>query len=283
MPRVSFSKGKSTMKIFILCEDQAKMGFMDKVFLAEHGLSIFIDASVKILFDLGATDVFLRNAQLFGIDLRETDYLVISHGHWDHVNGLRHFPPSEKAISLVAHPGILTHRFSKLDKYNGVPRDYHTLTAGLSTIFTKEPFQIMEDVFFLGEIPRMNDFESQQTYFTRLENNHRVPDYILDDSALAVNTPEGLVVISGCAHAGICNTIEHAKKVAKTDRVRLVVGGFHLLGDASQLEHTIRYFHEHGVELLCPMHCTDLAALCGLANNLPFKKLCSGDWLELAG
>ncbi len=223
-----------------------------------------------------------HNAKLFGIDLRDTDVIVVSHGHWDHANGLRHFPSSEKAISLVAHPGVLTHRFSKLEKYNGVPSDFETLTSGFNTIFTKKPFQIAEDVFFLGEIPRINSFESQQTNFTCLENNHRVPDYILDDSALAITTPDGLVVISGCAHAGICNTIEHAKEVAKTDRVRLVIGGFHLLDNASQLEHTIQYFHEHGVELLCPMHCTDLTALCSLAQHFSLKKLCSGDWLELA-
>jgi 7,8-dihydropterin-6-yl-methyl-4-(beta-D-ribofuranosyl)aminobenzene 5'-phosphate synthase len=129
------------MKICILCEDQAKMGFMDKVFLAEHGLSICIDASVKILFDLGATDVFLHNAKLFGIDLRDTDVIVVSHGHWDHANGLRHFPSSEKAISLVAHPGVLTHRFSKLEKYNGVPSDFETLTSGFNTIFTNSRVQ----------------------------------------------------------------------------------------------------------------------------------------------
>ncbi len=269
------------MKLYILNEDQAKMGFMDRVFWAEHGLSILIDAEIKILFDLGVTDVYLRNAQLFDIDILDSHYVVVSHGHWDHTNGLKYFQPAEDSITLVAHPDIFTDRYNYLNKYNGVSDDFKKSMTRFNTNFTKSPFHITKDIVFLGEIPRANDFESIRTNFHYIQNDKIYPDFITDDSAMAIRTLKGLVIISGCSHAGICNIIEYARTVTNMDKVHMVIGGFHLLGNKHQLNNTIKYLKKINIDVLCPMHCINLKSLCKLSESFNLKKYCAGDLIEI--
>ena len=106
---------------------------------------------------------------------------------------------------------------------------------------TPEPYRIADTIWFLGQVPRQNDFEALQTPFFRMEEGRRLPDFLEDDTGLAIKTPERLIVISGCAHAGICNICDYAMEVTGEKRLAAVVGGFHLLDDSEHVIRTIDY------------------------------------------
>ena len=266
--------------ISILCEDQAKMGFLDKKFLGQHGFSVFIEAEKRILFDTGASDVFMHNAALLDIDPDTADWIVLSHGHWDHTDGLRALPTKEKK-NLLAHPGVFVDRRKANGMYNGMACTRQELDRRFNLILSKEPYRICDSIYFLGEIPRSNDFEARQTAFFHMEENQRYEDFLMDDSALAIETKNGLVIVTGCSHAGICNIVEHAKHITGQRHVHAVLGGFHLMGDSTQLRKTIDYFKENTVDHLYPMHCTTLPALAEFHTAFGIEKLSAGDTLSL--
>lgn len=272
---------KKGIKISILCEDQAKMGYMDKIFLAQHGFSAFIEAEKNILFDTGSTDVFIYNAALLGIDLNVTDMIVLSHGHWDHTNGLKALHAKGIKKKLLVHPGAFVDRRKASGEYNGILYNQEEMAEKFDLILSREPYQITDNIYFLGEIPRLNDFEAQKTTFFYMNKGEELQDFVMDDTALAIKTEKGLVIVTGCSHAGICNIVEHAKKVADQDKVHIVMGGFHLLGDQAQLQKTIDYFLKNRVEHLYPMHCTDLPSLSKFYDTFGIKKLCAGDTIEI--
>lgn len=275
---------KQTVKITILCEDQAKMGFKDKIFLAQHGFSAFVEAGKRVLFDLGATDVFAHNAELLGIDLNSTELIVLSHGHWDHTDGLKVLcKKTYPKMSLLAHPGVFADRHKATGEYNGIFSSRSELADKFDLILSKEPYRITDTIFFLGEIPRMNDFEAQKTSFYFLDKGERREDFILDDTALVLKTLQGLVIVTGCSHSGVCNIIEYARQVTEEQKVHAVVGGFHLLGDPVQREKTIEFFRRNQVDHLYPMHCTDLPSLSGFYEAFGMEKICAGDSLVFDG
>ena len=140
------------MKLTVLTENTA-----GAYFLAEHGLSYYIEYdNKKILFDAGATDVFLENAEKLNINLEEIDLIALSHGHWDHGNGLKYL----KDKPLICHPGSFIKRFRKgEDKNIGLDLTYEELKAKFSLITSKEPYYITPNIIFLGDIPRLNTFE----------------------------------------------------------------------------------------------------------------------------
>ncbi len=266
------------IKVSILCEDQAKMGFRDKIFLAQHGLSIFVEADRRILFDTGATDVFIHNAGLLGIDVCTADWIVLSHGHWDHADGLRAFPEESVAkVKLIVHPNAFVDRRNASGRYNGMFYSQEIMAQKFDLVLSKNPYQLTDRIYFLGEIPRINDFEAQKTEFFYLNEGDKFPDFILDDTALAIETQKGLVIITGCSHAGICNIVEYARQATHQSKVFAVMGGFHLLGDRVQLLKTIEYFKQNPVDHLYPMHCTDLASLSEFHRAFGIQKLCAGD------
>jgi 7,8-dihydropterin-6-yl-methyl-4-(beta-D-ribofuranosyl)aminobenzene 5'-phosphate synthase len=272
---------ETSVKISILMENQARMGFLDKIFLAQHGLSVFVEASKRILFDAGATGMFMHNAEQLGIDLEATDVIILSHGHWDHSDGLKSFRPAGIKKVLVGHPQIFIDRHRATGDYNGVGFTEQEAAESFDLLLTKDPYRLDDHLYFLGEIPRVNDFEAKQTKFFQLDGQEKRPDFIMDDSALAICTDKGLVIVTGCSHAGICNIVEHSKKVCNENRVHAVLGGFHLLDNSEQLEKTITYFLENPVGQLYPMHCTGLPALSRFYEAFGIKKLCAGDVIEI--
>ncbi len=272
---------KKGIKISILCEDQAKMGYMDKIFLAQHGFSVFIDAEENILFDTGSTDVFIYNASLLGIDLSTTDLIVLSHGHWDHANGLKALHTKGIKKKLLVHPGAFVDRRKATGQYNGILYNQEEMAEKFELILTRKPYQITDNIYFLGEIPRLNDFEAQRTTFFYMNKGEKLQDFVLDDTALAIKTEKGLLIVTGCSHAGICNIVEYARQVTNQDKVYVVMGGFHLLGNQVQLQKTTDYFLKNRVEHLYPMHCTDLQSLSKFYEAFGIKKLCAGDNIEI--
>jgi len=254
------------MKLSVLTENTASA-----YFLAEHGLSYFIEYdNKKILFDTGATDIFLQNAEKLNINLKQTDVIILSHGHWDHGNGLKFI----KNKTLITHPNSFIKRFRKGEKKNiGLDLEKNEIENKFSLIKSKEPYYITDNIIFLGEIPRLNNFEAKTTSFVK-ENDE--DDFVIDDSALAIIKDGQLIIVSACSHSGICNIVEYGRKITGINSVKVVIGGFHLKKQDDQTKKTIKYFKDNKVERLLPSHCTQLPALAMFYNEFKIEHVKTG-------
>jgi 7,8-dihydropterin-6-yl-methyl-4-(beta-D-ribofuranosyl)aminobenzene 5'-phosphate synthase len=244
--------------------------------LAEYGLSYLIEIDgEKILFDTGHSDVFLKNAKLLGVDIEnEVKMVVLSHGHWDHGDGLRFI----KNKKLITHPTAFSKRFGKSDHRSvGLSLSKDEIQQKFDLTQTINHYQISTNLFFLGEIPRLNNFESQTTSF-EFENGE--DDFVPDDSALVAVVNNELVVITGCSHSGICNICQQAKKVTGISKIKAVSGGFHLKYQNRQTLETIEYFKLNRAEKLYPSHCTQLPALVAFYNSFGIGQVKTGMILE---
>jgi 7,8-dihydropterin-6-yl-methyl-4-(beta-D-ribofuranosyl)aminobenzene 5'-phosphate synthase len=201
------------MEYSILVEDHKRAEGIK----AEHGLSIYFSAGgKKILFDTGQSDLFQVNAGKMGIDLSDLDYVVLSHGHYDHTGGLRFLPEECKAI-LVAHPDYC---FPKYDgkRSIGIPAE-----AKLETWLSQTSLDLAEGVFFLGEIPGVRKTFGQCVGADGVTRD----DPLFDDTGLVVLEGGRAVVLCGCAHSGIVNIAKYVKKLCGPEEM-VLVGGFHL-------------------------------------------------------
>jgi len=223
---------------------------------AEHGLSYLVNHDGKrLLFDTGQSNLFLKNAWLMGIEMININTIVLSHGHFDHGDGLQYLSGGD----LICHPECFVKRYRKADySYIGLKRSKEELSVKFNLVTKSEPYHISDKILFLGEIPRLTSFESKHTSFV-LEGG--IPDFIMDDSGIALLSDKGLFVITGCGHAGVVNTIEHARKVTGESRVYGVMGGFHLKKADLQTKETIKYLQENHAEHVYPAHCTEQSAL----------------------
>ena len=234
------------MKLTILVENKGLQGLE-----TQHGLSMVIEHQGKtILFDAGGDDMFLRNAEKLNVDLAEINTVVLSHGHWDHGNGLVYLADKE----LIMHPDAVSETFRQADdKYIGVPRNLKNSLESFRVVATEEPYWLTDSMVFLGEIPRENDFESKRTTFKREDGS---PDFVASDTAMAFVNEEGIIVVAGCSHAGIINIVDYAKKITGIEKVIAVIGGFHLTEMNQVAERTLGELKARGIQKLYPMHCT---------------------------
>ncbi len=241
-------------------------------FLAEHGLSYYIEYKDKsYLLDTGHTDVYLRNAEKMGLNIQQhVDTIFLSHGHWDHGNGLRYLDNK----TLVAHPGVFIKRYHKGDKDQiGLTLNRKEIEARYRLIVTKKAYEVQPGVFFLGEIPRKNRFESKTTMFI---DEHGYADYVPDDSALCFIEDGFLIIVTGCSHSGICNIVEYAKRITGINGIKAVIGGFHLKNKDSNTDSTIEYLKKQEIRYILPSHCTELPALSAFYDAFGSKQVKTG-------
>jgi 7,8-dihydropterin-6-yl-methyl-4-(beta-D-ribofuranosyl)aminobenzene 5'-phosphate synthase len=258
------------LKITVLSENVA-----GKWCRAEHGLSFLVEADRKILFDTGSSDLIGYNAQILGINLSEFDTIVLSHGHDDHSGGLMQFQSQQ----LICHPDTFIERFRKSNSSSlGIKWSEAEIREKFNVQTSVDPVKLSEQIYFLGEIPRITKFESQSTAFKKADG---ADDFVLDDSGLAVLTNKGLVVISGCAHSGICNMVLHAQKVSGVEKIHAVIGGFHLQNDDKITRKTIGWLKSNRVEQVIPSHCTALPAQLAILKDYSFIQVKTGNVIEL--
>jgi len=258
------------MEIIILVENRSGRNTA-----AAHGLAYLInDGKKTFLFDTGPSDLIIKNAKILDINLSDIDTIVLSHGHWDHGNGLSYL----KNKTLITHPEAFIKRFRNTDNNSvGLPINIEQAKEKFRLILTKEPYKISENTFFLGEIPRETAFEKQPNSY-HFENGKN--DAILDDTAIVTTTPKGLIITTGCSHSGICNIIHYAQKVTGITNVHAVIGGFHLKTVNNQLVQTIDCLKKTRIPYLYPSHCTEFEAQCEMAKHLTIKGLKTGDILK---
>ncbi|WP_300669510.1 MBL fold metallo-hydrolase [Desulfoluna sp.] len=266
------------MKLTVLVDNST---YIDRYFLAEPAFSALIEVDgQKILFDCGYSDIFLRNAEKMGIDLLHLDHLVFSHGHVDHTGGLEPLMRTffEAAIEgrshrrpkVTAHPDVFTTRTIPGIGEIGSSVSAEKLGEHFSVNLSAGPVQLTERLWFLGEIPRENDFEAKSP----LGMLKGEPDWILDDTALVWKGEAGLVVITGCSHAGICNIVAQAKRVCGEERILDIVGGLHLLAPTPrQLAGTLSSIQSLHLPALHACHCTDFSSRKALAEVAPQQEV----------
>lgn len=262
------------MKLTVLADNNT---FIDRYFLGEPAASYYIEADGKrFLFDTGYSGVFMDNAAALGIDLARLDGVIISHSHNDHTRGLFRLFGKDKP-RLIAHPAAL-HDVVSDGLSVGCPYKKEELEREFTLCLSKEPLKLTPRLTFLGEIPRSLDFESRPGLGRDAVTNE--PDLVLDDTALCYEGRDGLYIITGCSHAGICSIIEHAKRLTGVSKIAGVIGGFHLLGMDERAEKSIQYLADQRIPDLYPCHCTGFCVRAKLNSLSPVHEVGVGLTVE---
>ena len=244
--------------------------------LAEHGLAFHIQAGPRsLLFDTGQSGLLIRNARSLRVNLAAVEAIALSHGHNDHTGGLQVAHEAAPLARLFLHPASLAPKFAGNPDNTGRPIGMDEANAEAiraaanAVVWTSQPTELLEGIFVTGEIPRRNAFEDTGGRFF-LDPACTQPDPLLDDQALFFDTQEGLVVLMGCGHAGVVNTLEYIQRLTGGRPIHAVLGGLHLLNASSErIVKTIGAFRRLEIQRLAPAHCTGLPALAQLWTAFP--------------
>ena len=271
---------KSSMKtnnifITILIDDISSENLQ-----SEHGLSLWINYGEKrILFDTGQSNLLLKNAEILDIDLANTDAIVISHGHYDHTGCLSAALDIVPKAKVYLHPAATEPKFSR--KVSGATSIGMSDSAknaiqGRHVIWTATPAHLFPGIAITGQVPRTNDFEDVGGAFF-VDVNCRKPDGLLDDQTLFIESAKGLIVVLGCAHSGVVNTLDYISKLTGDKNIYAVIGGMHLLNaNQVRIANTIDTFKKYDIQKIIPLHCTGLKAMEVLKHALGNKCLFLG-------
>jgi 7,8-dihydropterin-6-yl-methyl-4-(beta-D-ribofuranosyl)aminobenzene 5'-phosphate synthase len=289
----------------IVDSSDAVQYFTEKPLLAEHGFSALIqpgDSGETILWDAGGSDVALiENMRRMKLDFNTITKIALSHGHWDHYAAMtalldqmklspmpQEWPEGvseaelsvllEKSqIPIIAHPAAFRERWAK--KEDGTlkgpfdpPPVKRWKASGAEIIHSENPHELAPGCWVTGRIPRQS-FEESGRPKNRFYRNGAdfIPDDLDEDQAVVINLDEkGLIVLSGCAHSGIVNTIEYARQFTGIERVHAIIGGFHLArASEEEIEKTTAYIKDLQPTYVIPSHCTGFQATSQFAREMP--------------
>ena len=253
--------------------------------LAEHGLSCLLKVHKGaeehvVLLDAGVSATcFFHNTRLLNADLSKVEAVVLSHGHFDHFGALVEFlNKGAKRMPVVVHPDAFLQRSLNIP-ITGLRVDLPRLDeaalkeTGAVPQKIKEASTLASDLILIsGEVPRVTDFEKGFPWAEAKIDGKWVVDPFHDDQGIAVKVKgKGLVVIGGCSHAGIINTVKHCQAAAQTSKVHAVLGGFHLTGPIFEpiIAPTVEEMKKIGPDSVMPMHCTGWQAINQFAREMP--------------
>lgn len=258
------------MRITILVDNQTSPNLM-----SEHGFAVLIETDQKtILLDTGQGDGLSVNARALDVDLGKADTLVLSHGHYDHTGGIPQVLQQSPRMRIYCHPGVVQPRYAVS---NGTPRAIHMPHAAMSAIdklssrqlhWASKPCMLSESIGLTGPIPRETDFEDTGGPFF-LDPGGIRPDPIVDDLAMWIETEQGVVILTGCCHSGVINTVNHVRRLTRNAKILALVGGFHLLNASQErIEKTGDMLAPLDLERVVACHCTGQSATSSLDNVL---------------
>jgi 7,8-dihydropterin-6-yl-methyl-4-(beta-D-ribofuranosyl)aminobenzene 5'-phosphate synthase len=258
--------------------------------LGQAGLSFlleFVDArgdDKKVIFDTSRNkEALMHNTKQLKVDLDDVDCVVLSHGHHDHTAATAEIVEAAGGIKVYAQPHTFLPRFheSKTGKRreNGVPKGEgleDIERVGGEVVLTTKPIEVVPGVWTTGQVERATQFEralplSEGEKVVIVVEGEEIEDQILDDQALWMNVNDvGPFVITGCAHAGLVNTLLQAQRIAGVRQIHGLVGGTHLIGRSEEyLEQTFRALKQFSLSLISPCHCTGFQAMARLWQTFP--------------
>ena len=239
-------------------------------FRTGHGQSFLItnlQSGKKILFDIGTKgEDVLFNMNLLGIHPDEIDLIVFSHGHYDHTRGLESFlKVRKKEITIIGHPNIIEPKKVKFKKWFfnvkidiGFPKLKSSLKKKIKFLFQTEFYAITDNIFLSGEIITRNEKDGTEDRLIHYNGKKWERDPLVDDQSLIIETDKGLVIICGCCHAGLLNTLKHISQTFENKNIFAVIGGTHMLKfNENELEHISKVLVEkYKKPILYLNHCT---------------------------
>ncbi len=244
--------------------------------LAEHGLSFLVEMNgERVLLDTGTTDTVIHNADTLSVDLSDIHAIALSHGHYDHTNGLPHVLKRIEKATISCHPRAfedkLVEREGEKPVHVGPAWNRESLeTNGVDFDVSSEGRYIARKMLLTGQIPRIHPKESVPSHFKRNGMNGLEHDEIFDDQCLVVQSSHGLVVVLGCTHSGIINTLDHVLSLNDNRSIYAIVGGLHLVGASlERIRWTIKKIRSYGIRYMGLCHCTGIEAYCELSRAFP--------------
>jgi len=262
-----------TIRLTILCENSVARPFG---LLGEHGFACYLETPQgNYLFDTGQGQTLVPNARHLGKELGAIEALLISHGHYDHTGALPQVLEGCNGLDIYGHPDIFAKRYWEMEghrRYVGIPFQREYLDAlGARFHLNRELVEVGPGVYLTGEIPRRNAWEKGDSRLVAdtATGETRQPDPLADDLSMVVSTPRGLLLVLGCAHAGLINIIDYVTEKFGDERIHAVVGGTHMgFSGEEQFEATLDLLDRLQIEKVGVSHCTGLPKAAQLSARL---------------